>query len=344
MLHSRTLKLVATLLVSPALLVLMLSLPASARTVTYSPQVVYYTYCHSHPPAMRIASGDTVITNTRDASNDAFKPTDRTLAAGNLDLSRVNPQTGPFYVEGAEPGDTLKVRIDRISLNRDWGWGGAIPYFGALAPEYKTMMVTPPVVDTLYIWQFDRSRNVAVLNMPKSKVGRVEVPIRPFFGTIGTAPYGKECISSLVPSTHGANMDFNEVVQGVTMWFPVFERGALFMLGDGHAAQGDGEIMGAAVETSFDVQFTVEVIKGKKINWPRLENDRFIMSIGSTRPLIDALRLACSDLINWLETDYGFDRMEAYQLLGQAAQIEIANVVDPQYSVACQLDKKYLPR
>jgi amidase len=334
----------ATFILLPTTLTFVLAWPAAARTVRYDPQVVYYTYCHSHPPASRIASGDTVITKTRDASNDAFKPTDKTLAAGNLDLSRVNPQTGPFYVEGAEPGDTLKVTLNKIALNRDWGWGGAIPYFGALAPEYKTMMVTPPVQDTLYVWRFDRARNMAILDLPKSKIGKVEVPIRPFFGTIGTAPYGKECISSLVPGTHGANMDFNEVVQGVTMYFPVFERGALFMLGDGHAAQGDGEIMGAAIETSFDVEFTVELIKNKKINWPRLENDRFIMSIGSTRPLIDALRLSCADLIDWMATDYGFDRMEAYQLLGQAAQIEIANVVDPNYSVACQLDKRYLPK
>jgi acetamidase/formamidase len=331
--------------VVPALLlVAVLAWPAAAKTVRYDPQVVYFTYCHSHPPAMRIASGDTVITKTRDASNDAFRTTHKKLAEGNLDLSRVNPQTGPFYVEGAEPGDALKVTINKIALNRDWGWGGAIPYFGALAPEYKTMMVTPPVEDTLFIWRFDRSRNVAILDAPRSKVGRFEVPIRPFFGTIGTAPYGKECISSLVPGTHGANMDFNEVVQGVTMWFPVFEAGALFMLGDGHAAQGDGEVMGAAIETSFDVEFTVEVIKNKKISWPRLENERMIMSIGSTRPLIDAVRLACSDLITWLATDYGFDRIEAYQLLGQAASLEIANVVDPQYSVACQLDKRYLPK
>ena len=297
MVHARPLKLMAALLAAPALLVLMLSLPAAAKTITYNPQTIYFTYCYSHPPAERIASGD-----------------------------------------------TLKVHLDKVTPNRDWGWGGAIPYFGALAPEYKTMMVTPPVQDTLFIWQLDRSRNVAVLNMPKSKIGRVEVPIRGFFGTIGTAPYGKECISSLVPGTHGANMDFNEVVEGVTMYFPVFERGALFMIGDGHAAQGDGEIMGAAIETSFDVQFTVEVIKGKKIDWPRLENRQYIMSIGSTRPLIDALRLACSDMINWLATDYGYDRMEAYQLLGQTAVIKIANVVDPQYSVACALDKKYLPK
>ena len=344
MFDARTMKLVAALLLLPALLVLVLSLPASAKTVNYKPQTVYFTYCHSHPPAARIASGDTVVTNTRDASNDAFQPTMKTTAEGKLDLSRVNPQTGPFYIEGAEPGDTLKVHLDKVTVNRDWGWGGALPYFGALAPEYKTMMVTPPVQDQLFIWRLDRSRNVAILNMPKSKIGKVEVPIRGFLGTIGTAPYGKECISSLVPGTHGANMDFNEVVEGVTMYFPVFERGALFMLGDGHAAQGDGEIMGAAIETSFDIQFTVEVIKGKKIDWPRLENQQYIMSIGSTRPLMDALRLACSDMINWLATDYGYDRIDAYQLLGQTAVIKIANVVDPQYSVACALDKKYLPK
>src|SRR4030095_15601255 len=344
MFDSRTLTLAPVLLVWPVLLVLVLSLPTSAKTVTYKPQTVYFTYCHSHPPAARIASGDTVVTNIRDASNDAFQPTMKTSAEGKLDRWGVTRRAVRCFVGGAEPGDTLKVRLDKITVNRDWGWGGALPYFGALAPEYKTMMITAPVQDQLFIWRLDRSRNVAVLNMPKSKIGKVEVPIRGFLGTIGTAPYGKECISSLVPGTHGANMDFNEVVEGVTMYFPVFERGALFMLGDGHAAQGDGEIMGAAIETSFDVQFTVEGIKGKKIDWPRLENQQYIMSIGSTRPLMDALRLACSDMINWLATDYGYDRIDAYQLLGQSAVIKVANVVDPQYSVACALDKKYLPK
>jgi acetamidase/formamidase len=261
-----------------------------------------------------------------------------------LDLTKVNPQTGPFYVEGAEPGDTLEVHIDSIELNRDWGWGASIPYFGLLAPEYKTMMVTPPVPDRLFIWRLDKGRKVATLDMPNSKIGKVEVPIRPFFGTIGTAPAGKECMSSLFPGSHGANMDFNEVVAGVTMQFPVFEPGALLMLGDGHSAQGDGEIDGAAIETPFNVKFTVNLIKGKKINWPRLINDNEIMSIGSTRPLIDALRIACADMVDWLMSEYGFERYDAVQLLGQTAHLYIANVVDPQFSVACALNKKYLPR
>jgi len=317
---------------------------ALAAEVKYDPgDNVKFTYCYAHAPVMHIRAGDSVVTSTRDASNDAFSMSDKTLAP-KLDLAKVNPQTGPFYVDGAEPGDTLVVHLDKIDFNRDWGWGGSIPYFGALAPEYKTAMITPPAPDRLFVWRIDRDRRVGTLDLPNSKIGRIEVPLRPFFGTIGVAPVGKECISSLVPGSHGANMDFNEVVEGVTMYFPVYEKGALFMLGDGHAAQGDGEIDGAAIETSFNVKFTVNLIKGKRIGWPRLVNDKVIMSIASTRPLMDALRLACVDMINWLVADYGYDKYEALQLLGQTAQLKIANVVDPQYSVACVLDKKYLPR
>jgi acetamidase/formamidase len=323
---------------------LVVAAPAFAADVTYDPQDnVKFTYCYAHPPVAHIKPGDSVTTSTRDASNDAFAPTDKTLAP-KLDLTKVNPQTGPFFIDGAEPGDTLVVHIDKIDLNRDWGWGGSIPYFGAMAPEYKTAMITPAAPDHLFIWHLDKSRNVAVLDTPNSKIGKIEVPLRPFFGTIGTAPKGKECISSLVPGPHGANMDFNEVVEGVTMYFPVFEPGALFMLGDGHSAQGDGEIDGAAIETPFTVKFTVNLIKGKKINWPRLVNDKYIMSIGSTRPLMDAMRLACADLISWLVEDYGYDKYEALQLLGQTARLYVSNVVDPEFSVACALDKKYLPQ
>ena len=323
---------------------LVFSGPVAAAEVRYDPgDKVYFTYCYAHPPAEHIKPGDSVITSTRDASNDAFSVADKTVAP-KLDLTKVNPQTGPFYVEGAEPGDTLVVHLDSVEPNRDWGWGASIPGFGLLAPEYKTAMVTPPAPDRLFIWHIDKARKTATVNMPDSKVGKIEVPIRPFFGTIGTAPPGKECISSLVPGPNGANMDFNEVVAGVTMEFPVFEPGALFMIGDGHSAQGDGEVDGAAIETSFNVKFTVNLIKGKKINWPHLINDNEIMSIGSTRPLIDAVRLACVDMVNWLVSDYGFERYDAVQLLGQTAHLYIANVVDPQFSVACAVNKKYLPK
>lgn len=326
-----------------AVLALSVGGPAFAKVYDYDPgNTFYFTYCHSHPPALSISPGDTVRTRTRDASNDRLSVTDKTIRPKVI-RPEVNPQTGPFYITGAEPGDTLVVHIDSIGLNRDWGWGGSIPYFGALAPEYKTAMITEPVPDILYIWRLDAGRMVGTLDMPNSKIGKVEVPLQPFLGTIGTAPFGKECWSTLTPGSHGSNMDFNEVVQGVTMYFPVYEPGALLMVGDGHAAQGDGEIDGAAIETSFTVTFTVDLIKGKRINWPRLVNDNMIMSIGSTRPLMDALRLGCVDLINWLVADFGYAKLEATQLLGQAASIEVANVVDPSYTVACQLNKRYLP-
>ena len=308
-----------------------LAVSARAETHRYVQKAGYPTFA-VRPPVLTVKPGDVLESET--LWGEWYEK-----AGGKWP-----GEVGPIAIEGAEPGDTLSVHIDKIDLNREFGWGGAIPYFGLMAPEYKTAMITPPVPDHLYAWRLDKSRKVGTLDMPNSKIGKVEVPLRPFFGTIGTAPAGKECISSLVPGSHGANMDFNEVVEGVTMMFPVYEKGALFMLGDGHAAQGDGEIMGAAIETSFNVRFTVNVIKGKKIGWPRLINDKYIMSIGSTRPLIDALRLACVDMINWLHDDYGYDKVEALQLLGQTAVLKIANVVDPQFSVACALDKKYLPK
>jgi acetamidase/formamidase len=318
--------------------------PAAAEVLHYDPgDTVYFTYCYAHPVALRIKPGDTVTTRTRDASNDVFTTSDKTVFP-KINLAKVNPQTGPCFVEGAEPGDTLVVHLDKVELNRDWGWGGSIPNFGALAPEYKTAMITPPAPDHLFIWHLDKNSMAGTLDMPNSKIGKVEVPLRPFFGTIGTAPAGKECISSLYPGPYGGNMDFNEVIQGVTMYFPVNEPGALLFIGDGHAAQGDGEIDGAAIETSMNVQFTVNLIKGKTIAWPHLVNDKYLMSIGSTRPLMDALRLGCVDLVNTLMKDYGYDRYEAVELLGEAGKIYVSNVVDPQYSMACAIDKRYLPK
>ncbi len=323
---------------------MVLSDPVSAKTVRYDPQTVYFTYCYAHPPAATIASGDTVITKTRDASNDAFAPTDKTLSP-KLDLTKVNPQTGPFFVEGAEPGDTLEGQDRSHQPEPQLGLGRSDSVLRrARAGVQDHDDHAPRSRPALHLEARRRVAWSAPSTCPRARSARSRSPCARSSGRSAPRPAGKECISSLVPGPNGANMDFNEVVQGVTMYFPVFERGALFMLGDGHAAQGDGEIMGAAVETSFDVQFTVEVIKGKKINWPRLENDRYIMSIGSTRPLMDALRLSCADLIDWLATDYGYDRLEAYQLLGQQAVLKIANVVDPQYSVACAIDKKYLPK
>src|ERR1700674_817581 len=157
---------------------LSLGVPATAAEVNYDPgNKVYFTYCYAHPPAARIKPGDTVVTRTRDASNDVFSVSDKTFSS-KIDFAKVNPQTGPFYIEGAQPGDTLAVHLDKIEPNRDWGWGASIPYFGTLGPEFKTMMVTPPAPDRLFVWRFDKARNVAMLDLPNSKIGKIEGPMR----------------------------------------------------------------------------------------------------------------------------------------------------------------------
>jgi len=314
-----------------------------AKTHTFEPKTHFFTYCHAHPPQLRIAPGDTVVTTTRDAANDVYSTEDRTVFP-KASLDAVNPQTGPFFVEGAQPGDTLVVRIQEVTPTRDWGWGASIPFFGALAPEYKTAMLTPTAPDRLFIWKFDRKRQVAILDTLNSRVGKVEVPLRPFLGTIGVAPPGKECISSITPGAHGGNMDYRGLVPGTTLYLPVFEPGALLMVGDGHAAQGDGEMAGAAIETAMSVRLSVDLVKGRAIAWPRLDDGASIMSIGSTRPLIDAVRLACVDLVGWMTQDHGFETWEAAQLLGQAAEIEIAQIVDPSYTAVCAIAKSHLSR
>ena len=212
--------LIKTALASLAVAAMTLGRPAAAENVRYDPgDTVYYTYCYSHPVAARIKPGDTVVTRTRDASNDVFSVSDKTFSA-KIDFAKVNPQTGPFYIEGARAGRYPRCPSRQDRANRDWGWGASIPYFGTLGPEFKTMMVTPPAPDRLFIWRFDKARNVAMLDLPNSKIGKIEVPIRSFLGTIGTAPGGKECITSLNPGPYGANMDFRDVVPGATCCSP----------------------------------------------------------------------------------------------------------------------------
>ena len=184
---------------------------------------------------------------------------------------------------------------------------------------------------------------MGILDLPESKIGKVEIPLRPFLGTVGVAPNFGEAVISLTPAEHGGNMDCVETKEGTTLYFPVFVEGALFMLGDGHAAQGDGEICGTGLECSMDVTVKVDVIKGKAINWPRFEDNDYIMVASSTRPVIDAFRSAHVELINWLVQDYGYNRWDALQLVSQVGRTRIGNVVDPKYTVVAKFPKKYLP-
>jgi amidase len=195
-----------------------------------------------------------------------------------------------------------------------------------------------------FLWRIDTERMTGSLDLPKSRLRRIEVPLQPMLGRVAVAPKNEESFPGLWPGDFGGNLDAPEVREGTTVYLPVFHEGAYFYFGDGHALQGQGEVAGTGLETTMDVIIEIGLIKGKPIDWPRLEDDDYIMVAGSARPLIDAFRLAHVELIEWLVADYGFDKWEAYQVLAQVGTNTVANIVDPQYTVVAKFPKKYLPR
>lgn len=293
---------------------------------------VYYNAIGSHPPALHIAGGDSVITTTADARG--FDQHRRQVAG------RGNPQTGPFFIEGAAPGDTLAVTLDRLTPNRRYGWTNMYVATNVVDPAYVREL---PDESILCEWDVDVAAGTARLVAPATALGDFSVPLDPMVGCFGVAPPGGQAISCATSSTHGGNMDYRGFRQGVTVYFPVFAPGALFHIGDGHAVQGDGEIVGTGIEISFEVQFTVRLLKGKTISWPRAENETEILTAGNARPLDQALQHATTEMLRWLAADYGLDARAASTLLGQTVRYEIGNVFDPAYTVVCKLDKRWLP-
>ena len=291
----------------------------------------YHTALGTYDPALRVADGDTVITTTVDAAGgDAAN---RPVTPGG------NPQTGPFHVEGAEPGDTLAVRLDRLRPNRRYG--------------FSSTRLAPNVVDPEYVAEFPRERErgewdvdvaagTATLLKPETRLGRLALPLRPMLGCFGVAPPGGQAISTATSAAHGGNMDYKGFAEGVTAFFPVFVPGALFFLGDGHAVQGDGEIAGTGVEISLDVQFTVRVLKGRRIGWPRGESETHLFAAGNARPLDQALQHATTEMVRWLQEDFALDPVGAHTLLGQCVEYEVGNVFDPAYTMVCKVAKGLL--
>ena len=305
---------------------------AFAETHRFKPEEFHNTFSGAAKPVLTIKPGDHVITSTLDARGID--------AAGVKRASGPNPQTGPFYIEGAEPGDTLVVHLLRLEPNRTTGYSGTLlaPY--AADPGFlRSEGLREPKTLT---WQIDKQKGVASLESGEFKPGRLELPLVPMLGCIGTAPSGKAAIPTSTPDNFGGNMDYKGMNAGVTLMLPVFEPGALLFLGDGHARQGDGEVTGGAIETSLDVELSVDLLKGKKINWPRLENQDYIMVLGSSRSLIEALEHANTEVQRWLMADFGFDERGSSLLMGQALELEIANVVDPEFTVVAKMRKRYV--
>jgi amidase len=298
---------------------------------------VKYVYGAAEPVA-RLKSGDVLETNTVDAFGNAIQKPGDTL---NL-VKGDNPLTGPFYVEGAQPGDTLAVKILDLQVDGDQGVGALAPGFGALNPTNYTPMLNTSVPEKIWFYPIDHATNSATFKALDSNF-TVKIPLHPFFGCIGVATAGGEARSSIVPAEFGGNMDSPEASVGNTVYFPVNVAGGLLFMGDGHAAMGDGEVAGTAIEVPLRARVQVSVIKGQKINWPRFENDDSIMTVGAYRPLDDALRIAFVELVGWIRQDYGLSEMDSYELLSKVAKIHLNEMVDPNYVVVASVDKKFLP-
>lgn len=322
---------------SAAPLLVVVCLLASARltadTHRFTPTRFYNTFSFAHPPALHIKPGDRVITQTLDAGGGD--------ASGRAVASGPNPQTGPFYVEGAEPGDVLVVTIEKIETNR------ATAYSGSLVAPYA---IDPAAIAARtdreprqVIWRLDKAAGVARLETPGLFPPGVVLPLRPMLGCVGVAPARKEAISTATPGAFGGNMDYAGLTAGVKVMLPVNEPGALLFIGDGHARQGEGELVGTGLETSMDVEFTVELVKARPASWPRIESESHLMTLGRARPLLQALQHANAEMLRWLMADYGFTERGASVFMGQALEIEVANVVDPNFTAVAKVRKDLLP-
>jgi acetamidase/formamidase len=259
-----------------------------------------------------------------------------------LNITGLNPQTGPFYIEGAEPGDTVAVHFVSIEPARDWGASTTVPLFGALTGTHLTALLNEPLEELMWIWQFDRSARTCRFTARKSEF-TADLPIEPMHGTVGVAPAGGEVRSALVPEAFGGNMDTPEMRAGTTCYLGVNVPGALLSLGDGHARQGEGETCGVAVETAMNTVIVVDLVKGRAPTpWPRLETGTHIMSAGSARPLEDAFRIAQHDMVTWVAELCGLAPIDAYQLVTQAVESPLANVCDTNYTSVAKMPKRYL--
>jgi amidase len=303
---------------------------AAQDTVRFTPTVGHPTFA-VREPALRIKPNTVLISKTMFG---AYYTREGGAFPGEV---------GPFYVEGATTGDMLVVKIIKVQPNAEFAAANVRPSFGGLSADNRVRMLNPPIDSRRYLWRLDREKMTGTTELPDSRMQSITIDLQPMLGRIAVAPRGAEAFAGLWPGDFGGNMDAPELREGTTVYLPIFHDGAYLYFGDGHARQGEGEVAGTGLETSMDVILQIDLIKGKTIDWPRLEDDRYIMVAGSARPLIDAFRLAHIELIEWLE-EYGFGKLDAYALLGQLAESTVANVVDPNYTVIAKFPKRYLPR
>jgi len=303
------------------------------------PATLVYTFGGAEP-VTTIRPGTTVSTWTWDCFGGRVRSTSD-LASEVCDPRYLNPQTGPFFVEGAEPGDTVAIHFVSIEPREGWGVSTTVPFFGSLTATPTTAMLHAALPERTWYYTLDVEARLVHYRALDSAF-EVDLPMDPMHGTVGVAPALGEARSSLTPGNWGGNMDTPEMRAGTTCYLGVNVEGALLSFGDGHARQGEGETCGVAVECAMNTVAVVDLLKGVPTPWPRLESDGFIMTTGSARPLEDAFRIAHTDLVRWVGELTGLSTLDAYQLVSQAALTPIANVVDTNYTVVAKLPKSIL--
>jgi acetamidase/formamidase len=294
----------------------------------------HYTIGPYSEPVLRVRPGDRVVVTTRDAFDGAIR-SERDKPTEKVRLPFTNPQNGPILVEGAEPGDAVAVLIESIVPRGPQPRGTCcmIPEFGALTGTALTATLAEPLPEIV--------RKVDVDERWVHWSPRIRLPYRPHIGTLSCSPE-IDSVNTLTPDNHGGNMDLPDIGLGSVTYLPVRTPGGRLFIGDAHACQGDGEVCGVAVELATVTTIRVDLVKGWAIEWPRLETDELIMTVGSTRPLEDACRIAYRELVRWMAADYGFDRWDAYMLLSLCGRVRLGNVVDPKYTVGAAIERRYL--
>jgi amidase len=298
----------------------------------FKPTVFYREFSGAKPPALHIFPGDTVHTTTVDAGGRD--------AAGVRRVFGGNPLTGPFYVEGAMPGDTLVVKFSRIRLNRDSAFSGSGVVASALDPYF--FRDQPKVEKFDSEWKLDREGAMGVLKNPTDRLKNYKIPLRPMLGCVGVAPPSNQSFRAGYLGDWGGNMDYNQLQEGTTVYLPVNVAGGLLFVGDGHAAQGDGELTGDALETSMELEFTVDVQQKGGLRQPRFENAEYVMTSGIANSFGEAVQKATSAMSRYLTQRYKLNPAEAGIVLGTSVKYDIAELVDPQIHVVAKLPRTAL--
>jgi len=303
--------------------------PATSKTYVFEPTSFYATYSAAEPPVLHIFPGDLVNTRTIDTAGRDAKVQRR---GGDAN-------TGPFYVEGALPGDTLVVKILKLRTNKSTARQGSRFNQHAITTAYAVAAKYDPAFSGE--WMLDPDKGIATLN-PSEGLPHLTVPIKTMLGCISVAPPGEEQYRATDLGAFGGNLDYNDNVQGTTLYFPVFHPGALLGFGDVHAAMGDGEVVGTGLETSADVSFTVDVIKGYATPQVRAETKDYLISFGVSGSVPESIQLATAQLADWIKKDYKLNDSEIALVFGDVLKYDIAELVDPHFDVVAKIPKSAL--